>query len=164
MKGICLFLMLLVSGVSMRGARCGEEWKWVLSGGHVWLLGQRSMAGRPPSPSFPFFPFYHIPLYLNHRTMVEFSYTISWKSAGLRFSDIHNPSLRFLHRWISFTLFPMVELCSVTTVELKCLFAMVNKIKYTPVDDIVDYFTNVSKISGPIECTSLVTRIAMNHG
>jgi hypothetical protein len=58
----------------------------------------------------------------------------------------------------------MVELCSVTTVELKCLFAMVNKIKYTPVDDIVDYFTNVSKISGPIECTSLVTRIAMNHG
>jgi hypothetical protein len=34
----------------------------------------------------------------------------------------------------------------------------------TPVADIVDYFTNVSKISGPIECTSLVTRIAMNLG
>jgi hypothetical protein len=57
-----------------------------------------------------------------------------------------------------------VELCSVTTVELKCLFAMVNRIKYTPVANIVDYFTNVSKISGPIECTSLVTRIAMNLG
>jgi hypothetical protein len=42
--------------------------------------------------------------------------------------------------------------------------AMVNRIKYTPVADIVDYFTNVSKISGPIECTSLVTRIAMNLG
>ena len=41
---------------------------------------------------------------------------------------------------------------------------MVNRIKYTPVADIVDYFTNVSKISGPIECTSLVTRIAMNLG
>jgi hypothetical protein len=27
-----------------------------------------------------------------------------------------------------------------------------------------DYFTNVSKISGPIECTSLVTQIAMNQG
>jgi hypothetical protein len=58
----------------------------------------------------------------------------------------------------------MVELHSVTTPELKCLLSMVNRIKYTPVADIVDYFTNVSKISGPIECTSLVTQIAMNLG
>jgi hypothetical protein len=60
---------------------------------------------------------------------VEFHDAISRKSARLRFSDIHNPSLRFLHRWMSFMLFPMVELCSVTTPELKCLFAMVNRIK-----------------------------------
>jgi hypothetical protein len=96
--------------------------------------------------------------------MVEFSDAISGKSARLRFSDIHNPSLRLLYRLMSFTLFPMVDLRSVTTPELKCMFAMVNRIKYTPVADIVDYFTNVSKISGPIECTSLVTRIAMNLG
>jgi hypothetical protein len=51
---------------------------------------------------------------------VEFSDAISGKSARLRFSDIHNPSLRFLHRWMSFTIFPMVELHSVTTPELKC--------------------------------------------
>jgi hypothetical protein len=95
---------------------------------------------------------------------VEFSDTISKKSARLRFSDIHNHSLRFLHRWMSFTLFPMVELLSVTTTELKCLFAMVKMIKYTPVADIVHYFTNVSNISRPIECTSLVTRISMNLG
>jgi hypothetical protein len=61
-------------------------------------------------------------------------------------------------------LFPMEELCSVTTAELKCLFVMVNRIKYTPIADIVDYFTNVPKISGLIECTSLVTQIAMNLG
>jgi hypothetical protein len=85
---------------------------------------------------------------------VEFSDTIFGKSARLRFSDIHNPSLRFLHRWMPFMLFPMAELRSVTTAKLKCLFTMVNRIKYTPVADIVDYFTNVSKISGPIECTS----------
>jgi hypothetical protein len=95
---------------------------------------------------------------------VEFCDAISEKSARLRFSDLHNPSLRFLHRWMSFMLFPVAELHSVTTPELKCLFAMVNKIKYTLVADIVDYFTNVSKISGPIECTSLVTQIAMNLG
>jgi hypothetical protein len=93
---------------------------------------------------------------------VEFSDTISEKSARLRLSDIHNPSLRFLYRWMSFTSFPMVELCSVTTAELKCLLAMVNKIKYTHIANIVDYFINVSKISGHIECTSLVTWIAMN--
>jgi hypothetical protein len=40
---------------------------------------------------------------------VEFSDTISEKSARLRFSDIHNPSVRFLHSWMSFTLFPMAE-------------------------------------------------------
>jgi hypothetical protein len=61
-------------------------------------------------------------------------------------------------------LFPMAELRSVTTPELKFLFAMVNRIKYTPIADIVDYFKNVPKISGPIECTFMVTRIAMNLG
>jgi hypothetical protein len=66
---------------------------------------------------------------------IEFSDAISRKSTRLRFIDIHNPSLRFLHRWMSFMLFPMVELCSVATPELKCLFAMVNWIKYTPVAD-----------------------------
>jgi hypothetical protein len=62
---------------------------------------------------------------------VEFSDAISGKSTRHRFSDIHNPSLRFLHKWMSFTLFSVVELCSVTTPELKSLFAMVNRIKYT---------------------------------
>jgi hypothetical protein len=95
---------------------------------------------------------------------VEFSDAISGKSAKHMFSDIHNPSLRFLHRWMSFRLFPMTELCSVTTPELKCLFAMVNRIKYTHVSDIVDYFKNVHKMSGPFECASMVTRIAMNLG
>jgi hypothetical protein len=80
----------------------------------------------------------------------EFSDAISRKFARLRFNDIHNPSLRFLHRWMEFTLFPIAKLRSVATSELKCLFAMVNRIKYTPVADIVDYFKNVHKMSGPI--------------
>jgi hypothetical protein len=95
---------------------------------------------------------------------VEFSDAISGKFTRLMFSDIHNPTLWFLHRWVSFTFFPMAELHSVVTHELKCLFAMVNRIKYTPIADIVDYFKNVHKMSGPIECTSMVTRIAMNLG
>ena len=58
----------------------------------------------------------------------------------------------------------MVELCSVATPELKCLFAMVNRIKYTPIANIVNYFKNVHKMSRPIECTSVVTQIAINLG
>jgi hypothetical protein len=65
---------------------------------------------------------------------------------------------------MSFTLFPIAKLCSVTTPELKCLFAMVNRIKYTPVADIIDYFKNVHQMSGPIEYTPVVTRIAMILG
>jgi hypothetical protein len=53
----------------------------------------------------------------------------------------------------------MVELRSVATPEVKYLFAMVNRIKYTPVVDIVAYFKNVHKMSGPIDCTSMVTRL-----
>jgi hypothetical protein len=71
---------------------------------------------------------------------VVFSDAISEKSARLRFSDIHNPSLWFLHRWMLFTPFPMTELHYVTTPELKCMFAMINWIKYTIVANIVDYF------------------------
>jgi hypothetical protein len=80
---------------------------------------------------------------------VEFNDAISGKFTRLRFSDIDNPSLRFLHRWMPFMLFPMAELHSVATLELRCLFAMVNRIKYTPVADIVDYFKNVHKMSDP---------------
>jgi hypothetical protein len=106
----------------------------------------------------------HESIAMRNFNKVEFNDAISRKSARLWFSDIHNPSLRFLHRWISLTLFPMVELHSVTTPEHKCLFAMVNRIKYTPVADIVDYFKNVHKMWAPMMCTTMVTRIAMNHG
>jgi hypothetical protein len=81
---------------------------------------------------------------------VGFSDAISRKSARLRSSDIHNPSLKFLHRWMSFMIFPITELCYVTTPELKCLFAMVNRIKYTPIADIVDYLKMCTKCQDPL--------------
>jgi hypothetical protein len=57
------------------------------------------------------------------RTFNKVEFAISGKFIRLRFNGIHNPSLRFLHRWMSFTLFPMAELRSVATPILKCLFA-----------------------------------------
>jgi hypothetical protein len=41
----------------------------------------------------------------------------------------------------------MVELRSVAAPEPKCLFVMVNRIKYTSVADIVNYFKYVPKMS-----------------
>jgi hypothetical protein len=95
---------------------------------------------------------------------LDFYNDISIKTARIRFIDIQNPSLRFLHSWLSFMLFSMQELCSVTVAEHKCLFAMVHRIKYTPVADIVDYFKEIHTLFGPIEYTSLVTSIALNIG
>jgi hypothetical protein len=71
---------------------------------------------------------------------VEFCDEISEKSTRIRFSDIHNPTLRFMHRWISFTLFLTRDLRSITVAEFRCLYAMACRIRYSPVANIVDYF------------------------
>jgi hypothetical protein len=104
------------------------------------------------------------PRAIKNFSRVDFYVEISEKSNRIRFSDIHNPTLRFLHRWMSFMLFLMRELHSITIVEVKCMYAMVHKIQYSPVADIVDYFKEIRTLAGPIECTSMVTRIALNIG
>jgi hypothetical protein len=48
--------------------------------------------------------------------------------------------------------------------SLNAFFAMVHSLKYTLIADIVDYFQEIYTLSGPIKCTSLVTRIAVNIG
>jgi hypothetical protein len=58
----------------------------------------------------------------------------------------------------------MRELCSVTIAELKYLYAMVHKIRYSPLADIVKFFKDIRTLAGPIECTSLVTWVATNLG
>jgi hypothetical protein len=61
-------------------------------------------------------------------------------------------------------LFSMRELRSVTVPELKCMYAMVHKIRYFLVVDIVNYSKEICTLAGAIECTSHVTRISLNHG
>jgi hypothetical protein len=41
---------------------------------------------------------------------------------------------------------------------------MVHRIKYTPIANIVYYFTKICTLFGPIESTSLVTHITLNIG
>jgi hypothetical protein len=104
------------------------------------------------------------PSAIKNFSSVEFCVEILEKSSKIRFNDIDNPTLSFLHRWISFTLFLMRELCSVTIAELKCLYAMVHKIWYSSTANIVDYFKEIHTMTGPIECTSMITWIALNLG
>jgi hypothetical protein len=61
-------------------------------------------------------------------------------------------------------LFPMRGLSYVTVAELKCLYAIVHKIRYSQVVDIVNYFKKIRTLAGPIECTSMITRITLNLG
>jgi hypothetical protein len=76
---------------------------------------------------------------INNFSRVEFCVEISEKSNRIRFSDIHNTTLIFFHRWMSFSLFPMRELHCITVAELKCLYGMVHKIRYSPVANIAAY-------------------------
>ena len=47
--------------------------------------------------------------------------------------QIHNPTLRFMYIWIIVTLFPGPSMDDIGCKELQILYAMVNKIKFSPV-------------------------------
>ena len=65
-----------------------------------------------------------------------------------------------MHKWLVITLFPRDYVRPVRNDELLVLYAMVNKIKISPVQALVKQWLSNFKMTGPIECTSLITRIA----
>jgi hypothetical protein len=77
-----------------------------------------------------------------------------------RANDIHNPTLRFMHRWIGITLFPRDDVRVVKNDDMRVLYAMVHKIHVSPVKAMVEHWLSVSERKGPIEFTSLISRIA----
>ena len=48
-------------------------------------------------------------------------------------NEIHHPTLRFMHKWLGFSLFPRNDFCTVRNDELKLLYAMVKRRKILPV-------------------------------
>ncbi|RLM70040.1 hypothetical protein C2845_PM17G07040 [Panicum miliaceum] len=81
-----------------------------------------------------------------------------------RCNDIQNPTLRLMHKWLAITLFPRDDVRTVRNHELMILYAMVNKNKVSPVKSMISQWLSNFKMTGPIECTSLVTRIASSLG
>nr|AAM01043.1 Putative retroelement [Oryza sativa Japonica Group]AAP52787.1 hypothetical protein LOC_Os10g14940 [Oryza sativa Japonica Group] len=66
-------------------------------------------------------------------------------------NDIHNPTLRLMHKWIAMTLFPRSDLRPIRGDELI--------IKIAPVKCMIRQWLESIKFSAPVECTSLITRI-----
>jgi hypothetical protein len=80
-------------------------------------------------------------------------------------SQIHNPTLRVLHRWIASNLTPRAELRRVLVEDLQYLFALARRIKVNPTIHLVDYWISVrDTVSCPITFTSFITKIAIGVG
>jgi hypothetical protein len=47
--------------------------------------------------------------------------------------SIHNPTLRFLDKWLAMVVHPRADLHLCSLPELQCLYAMANKIRFSPI-------------------------------
>jgi len=74
--------------------------------------------------------------------------------------SIHNPTLRFLAKWLAMVVHPRADLRFCSLLELQCLYAMANKICFSPVRSIIAHWQKMISGRSPIDMTSLVTRIA----
>ena len=69
-----------------------------------------------------------------------------------------------MHRWISMTINPHSHLHHVHKDELQHMYAMINRIKVSPVYGMIEHWCSFPKRVGSITMTSLVTRIAYHLG
>ena len=69
-----------------------------------------------------------------------------------------------MHKWLAMTLFPRGDYRPIRDDEMRILYAMVKKIKITPVQCMIKQWLEHLKMTGPIECTSLITRLAFRLG
>ena len=81
-----------------------------------------------------------------------------------RCNDIVHPTLRLWHKWLTITLFPREDVRPVRSDEMMLLYTAVNLIKVSPVKAMIRQWMTNFKMIGPIECTALVTRIALRLG
>ena len=79
-------------------------------------------------------------------------------------NKIHHPTLRFMHKWLGFSLFPRNDFHAVRNDELKLLYAMVKRRKVSPAQFMMKQWKGIPELKGDVGCTSLVTRIAKNLG
>ena len=69
-----------------------------------------------------------------------------------------------MHKCVALTCFPRDDVRTVRVDELRVLYAIVNKIKIAPVQQMVRQWLGNFQMSRLVECTSLVTRIGTSLG
>jgi hypothetical protein len=78
--------------------------------------------------------------------------------------SIHNPTLRFLAKWLVMVVHPHADLRLCSLPELQYLYAMAKQIRCSPVRTMLGHWQNMISGKSPIDMTSLVTRIARYVG
>jgi len=81
-----------------------------------------------------------------------------------RTNDIHHPTLRFMHKWLGFSIFPRNGFHTIRNDEHKLLYTMAKTRKVLPVQFMTKQWKEIPNLKGDIGCTSLVTRIAKQLG
>jgi hypothetical protein len=74
--------------------------------------------------------------------------------------SIHNPTLRFLDKWLAMVVHSHTDLRLCSLPELQCLYAMANKIRFSPIRSMLAHWQKMISGRSPIDITPLVTRVA----
>src|SRR6185312_16042344 len=74
--------------------------------------------------------------------------------------SIHNPTLRFLAKWLAMVVHSCTDLRLCSLSDLSCLYAMANKIHFSAVRSMLAHWQKMIKGKSPIDITPLVTRVA----
>ena len=67
--------------------------------------------------------------------------------------------MRFLAKWLAMVVHPRADLGLCSLLELQYLYAMANKIRFSPVRSMIAHWQKMISGKSPIDMTSLVTRI-----
>ena len=78
--------------------------------------------------------------------------------------SIHNPTLRFLAKWLAMVMHPRANLRLCSLPELQYLYAMAKQIHCSLVRTMLAHWQKMISGKSPIDMTSLVTRIARYVG
>jgi hypothetical protein len=81
-----------------------------------------------------------------------------------RTNSIQLPTLHFLHKWMGYAMFPRDDIRKVRVGDLQLLYAVLKKIRISPVRLLVAHWFSTHELMGPVGCTSLITRLATNLG
>ena len=74
--------------------------------------------------------------------------------------SIHNPTLRFLAKWLAMVVHSRTDLHLCSLPELQCLYTMANKIHFSLVRSMLAHWQKMITGKSPIDITPLVTRVA----